>query len=130
MVQTVLLRHFAAEGGQSGIGVLGIDPRAMGLQLITFVILFCLLKRFSFDTIVRLLEERRHAIDDGIRLGREMEAEKARLDERVEATLRQARKESDRIIAEAHQEAGGIIKASEELAERKISGMLNDAHNK
>ena len=38
-----------------------------------------------------------------------------------------ARVEAEKIIAEAHQEAGEIIKAGEDAATQKVDGMLKDA---
>jgi F-type H+-transporting ATPase subunit b len=97
------------------------------LQLLTFVILFLILKQFAFKKITQVLEERRQAIDDGIRLGRDMEAEKAALDEQVGKALQAARADADRIIAEAHEEAGEILKSAEDTASRKTEAMLADA---
>lgn len=121
----------AAETGEkSGLAVLGIDVRALVLQLITFLLLFVLLKKFAFSTIVRLLEERRRTIDAGVELGQEMAAQKERFDEETARLLKKARQEADNIIAAAHQEAGEIIKEAETTAARKTDTMLADAHNK
>lgn len=125
-----LLTHFGATEEVSGIGALGIDPWAILAQTATFLILFFILKKFALDGIVKTLEKRRQTIDDGVRLGHEMEAEKNLLDEKVEALLRKARVNADEIIAGGQKEAGEIIKAAEEAAGRKVDAMLADAHGK
>ena len=114
----------------SGIGALGIDVLAIVAQAVTFLVLFFVLKKFALDGIVKTLEKRRKTIDDGVRLGREMEAEKAQLDENVEKALREARREADKIIAGGQKEAGEIIRAAEETATRKTDAILADAHAK
>src|SRR5690606_23356555 len=108
-----LLYQFAAETADTatGIGALGIRLPNLLLQMATFLIFFAIVYRFGFKAIVRILDERRQTIEDGIRLGREMESEKARLDEQVSETLHDARKQADKIIAEANKEAGEIIKS-------------------
>ncbi len=124
-----LLTTFGAEE-VSGIGALGIDPLAILAQAATFLILFFVIKKFALDGIIKTLEKRRKTIDDGVRLGREMEAEKEQLDEKIDEALRKARVESDAIIAGGQKEAGEIIKAAEEAATRKADAILTDAHGK
>lgn len=125
-----LLTNFGATEEVSGIGALGIDFLAILAQAFTFLVLFFVIKKFALDGIVKTLEKRRKTIDDGVRLGVEMEAEKAELDEKVEAVLRDARINADEIIAGGQKEAGSIIKAAEEAAGRKVDAMLADAHGK
>lgn len=125
-----MLTIFASAEEASGIGALGIDPLAILAQAATFLLLFFIIKKFALEKIVATLEKRRKTIDDGIRLGREMEAEKEKLDEKVNDTLKKARLEADKIIADSHEEAGAAIKHAEELANRKTDTMLADAHAK
>lgn len=117
--------RFAAEGG---IATLGVDLKALILQIITFVIVFALLKKFALDKIVKVLDERRETIDKGVTLGREMEAEKEQLEQKVQIKLREARKEADKILADAHQEAGEMLKEAEATASRKADNIVAEAH--
>lgn len=123
------LTQFAVEetAEKTGLAVLGIDPKALLLQLITFLLLFIILKRFAFKKIIAVLEERQKTINKGVDLGREMEAEKQRLDEKADKILHDARKEADKIIAEGHTQAGQIIKEAEKTAQRKVNAMLDEA---
>jgi F-type H+-transporting ATPase subunit b len=121
----------ASTGGEtSGIGALGIDPLAILAQAVTFLILFFVLKKFALKGIVETLEKRRKLIDKGVKLGVEMEAEKAKLDDKVEVVLKKARQEADDIIAQAHEESGAIVKEAETKAVEKVDSMIVDAHNK
>lgn len=127
--------NFAAEtaghGEESaGIAALGIDPLAILAQAVTFLVLFWVVKKYALEKIVSSLEERRKTIDKGVKLGIQMEAERAKLEERIEESLRQTRVEADKIIANAHKEAGDILKSAEESAARKVDAMLADAHAK
>lgn len=125
-----LLTTFGATEEVSGIGALGIDPWAILAQAVTFLVLFFVIKKFALDGIVATLEKRRKTIDDGVRLGREMEAEKAQLDEKVEAALKKARLKADEIIAGGKQESNELLKAAEAATTRKTDAMLADAHAK
>ncbi len=116
-----------AEEEAQGIAALGIDPLAILAQGVTFLLLFFVIKKFALSSIVETLEKRRKTIDDGVRLGIQMEKEKNRLDEEVEKILAKARVEADKIIAAGNQEAGAIIREAEEAASRKADAILADA---
>lgn len=126
------LQFVANSGGEevTGIAALGLDPLAILAQALTFLVLFFILKKFALNGIVATLEKRRKTIDDGVRLGLEMEAEKTKLDEQVDKVLHKARDEADKIIAQAHEESGTIIKDAEDKAIVKVDGMIEDARNK
>ncbi|MEI7632232.1 MAG: F0F1 ATP synthase subunit B [bacterium] len=119
---------FAVEETQSsGIGALGISFSAFLIQLITFVLVFLLLKKFAFKPIVNLLEERRKTIDEGVKAGIEFAKVRAKLEKDHEKVMRDVRIEADKVIANAHKEARDIIRAAEKTASRKAETMLSDA---
>lgn len=131
-----MLTYFAAEaahaaevaeahGAESG-GILGLSPSAFVIQLITFLLVFIVLKKFAFNRIVKMLEKRRETIDDGVRMGLRMEKEKAKLDEQVAETLRKARHEADQIIAAAHKESREITREAEKAGRAKADAMFAD----
>ncbi len=129
MIQFVFAAEAAAEHAEkaTGIGTLGINPSAFMIQLISFVIVFLLLKKFAFKPITQLLVERRQVIDDGVRMGLKMEKEKEKLDEKVAAAFKDARHEADQIIAAAHKDAREVIREAEKAATAKGNAMLADA---
>ena len=121
---------FAAEETHetaSGLGALGISPSAFLIQLITFVLVFALLKKFAFKPIVEKLEERRKVIDEGVKAGQLLAKERQKLDKEVVEVMRDARIEADKIIATGHKEAREIIRDAEKGAERKVDAMMKDA---
>lgn len=130
MFETIfsVTRNFGAEAAEGGIVALGVDFKALILQIITFVIVFLLLKKYALDKIVAALEERRTTINQGVLLGQKMIDEKERLDEQVEKVLHKARLEADKIIAAGHKEAGEMLKQAESEASRKTDAMIADAH--
>ena len=120
----------AAAAEPQGIAALGIDPLAILAQAVTFLVFFWVIKKFALSKIINTLETRRKTIDKGVLLGLEMEKEKTALDEKVEKLLHQARLDSDKIIAQGQTEAGEILKAAEEAAQRKADALLADAHKR
>jgi len=125
----LLIQFFGAESG-GGIAALGVDVKALILQIATFVIVFLLLKKFALTKIVETLEKRRETIDDGVKLGLEMQKAKAELETSVAQVMKQARQQADKIIAAGHQDANELIKAAETAAARKTDALLVDANAK
>ena len=122
--------YFAATesaASESPLVALGIDLRSFIFQLITFSLIFLILKKFAFKTIGEKLAERRQVIDDGVRMGLKMEKEKEKLDAQVAAALKDARHEADQIIANAHKEAREVIRDAEKAAITKANALLADA---
>lgn len=120
---------FAAEGG-GGIAALGVDGKALVLQIITFVLVFWLLKKFALGKIIAQLEKRARTINDGVKLGLEMQKAKAELEAKTEDVLRKAREQADKIIAAGHADAKELLKQAESAAAHKTDALLADAHAK
>src|SRR5689334_5441695 len=94
---------FAADSS-SGIGALGISVSAFVIQLLTFVLVFLLLKKFAFKPVIKLLEDRRKVIEDGVKMGEKLAKEQAKFDAKLAETMSKAREEADHIIATGHKE--------------------------
>lgn len=122
-----LLTNLAAESSE-GIGALGINGQALLVQLVTFVLVYFVLRKYAFGPITRILNERRATIESGVSLGEEMQKERAALDVKSKEMLRDARKQADTIVAEAQDSARAAVRAAEETARAKADTILADAH--
>lgn len=109
---------------------LGLDAKAFVIQLITFLFVFLLLKRFAFTPITNMLEKRRKTIDDGVRLGLRLEKERDKLDEEIAQVTRDARHEADKIVAAGHKDARELVREAEKNAQAKIERMIVDAEER
>lgn len=125
----MIITYFAAADkiDAAGSGILVFRPQAFVIQIITFILVFVLLKKFAFNKIVELLNKRHKIIEDGVRLGRELEAEKRKLDQEVARIMREARHEADKIIATGQKEARELTREAEKVAKRKTDAMIADA---
>jgi F-type H+-transporting ATPase subunit b len=124
-----MIQLFAEAATDSGspLAALGVDGKSLIFQLITFVLVFLILKKFAFKPITKMLLERRKVISDGIILGEQMEREKAKLDEKQAAVLREARVEADKIVAIAHKESREVIREAEKTAKSKADAIIAEA---
>jgi len=114
----------------SGLGTLGFSTSAFIIQLITFVLAFWVIKKFAVTPIVKMLNERRKAIEDGVLLGEKLRKEALDMEEKVSNELSAARNKADEIIDEAKEAAKSAVKAGEEDAIKKADSIIEDARNK
>lgn len=126
MVQFIFAATETGEHASSSLP-LGIDGKTLAFQFITFLLVFLVLRRFAVKPIVALLDKRHKTIDDGVRMGLTMEKEKAKFDKQLEGVMRDARKDADKVIANANKEAREILREAEKTAQRKTDAMFADA---
>jgi len=116
--------------GSSGIGALGVDGKALIIQLVSFVLALLVLKKWAFGPIVRMMEQRRETIENGVTLGEKMKKDEAALQAKIDAELKKARSEADGIIAQANEASRETIRDAEEKARDKAAGILKDAEDR
>lgn len=121
-----MLPTYFAEEASSG-GILGFSVNAFLIQLITFIFVFLILKRFAFKPIVKMLEKRRQTIEDGVLLGEKMAKKEAELEGEADKVIREARVDADRIIANAHKESREVIREAEKSAKAKADAVMKEA---
>jgi F-type H+-transporting ATPase subunit b len=124
-----LLNSFS-DVNQSGLGALGVNVGSFITQIISFVIVFLILKRFAFKPILKIMDERRKTIDSGVNLGIDMKKKSAELEEEVADKLREARVKADSIIDSAQEEARGLVSSAEEDAKKKVDQISKEAQEK
>ena len=105
----------------------GFDPILLVAQIINFLIIFYLLKRFLYKPVLGMLKTREDKIKEGIK-----QAEEARLT--LEKTLEEEKKifakaheESKLLIADAKTQALEVTKEIEENTKKQAEKILLDA---
>lgn len=119
--------HTGEDTHETESGILGVNGGAFVIQIVTFLFVFVILKKFAFNKIVKLLDERHKTISSGVRMGLEIEKEKARFDEELAQTMRGARHEADEIIAAANKDARAAVREAEISGQKKADAILVDA---
>ena len=121
---SVLLTQF---GEASGPAALGISGQAFIIQLVTFLIVFLVLKKWAFGPIIKMLNARREVIENGVTLGEKMRAEEAKLEDEVAKRLHEVRQQADKLLADAENEGKQKITAAEEAAVKRAEGIVKEA---
>lgn len=121
----MLPTYFAATAEEGG--VLGFSVEALIIQIITFILVFALLKKFAFKKIVAMLDERYKVIQEGVRHGQNMKQEREKFEKETGKIAREARHQADEIISDAQKEARDIIREAEKAASKKSDIILKEA---
>ena len=116
------------DSAASALGALGLNVQSFLFQLITFILLLLILRRFAFPPIVKTLEERRKAVEQSIDQAKEAAAALASAEKQVEQTLREARDQAEELVAAGHREATKMIEAAEAKATKRAESIIRDAH--
>ena len=107
MIALVLL----AEGGgqiQEIATTFGVDWRHLLAQIISFCIVCILLQRFAYRPVLKMLEERRRQIAQGIADTEKIKAQLAATETQRQEILVQANAQATKLIEEAHAAASRV----------------------
>jgi len=130
MIHSLVTRFGAETAEKEGIAALGFDPKAFLIQLVTFLLVFYVLKRFVFGRVVQMLENRRKTIEEGVKLSQEAKAQAEKLELEIIEARKQARKQADELLAATKDQADGIIRTAEQSASAKAENILSEANKK
>ncbi len=123
--------YFAeAERTASGIGALGINLQGFLFQLITFVLVLLLLKKFAYKRLVDTLESRRQAVIESLDNAKEAADALEKTNEKTAELMKQAKSEAGDIVALAQKEAAKSIEEAETKASKKADHLLEQAKSR
>ncbi len=101
---------------------LGIEPARLIMQVINFTVLVVLLAKFLYRPILKLIEERKEKIKEGLELAEKMKEEKEKLVKLREKEVDKGKEEAIKIIQEAKKEAK--ILAEKMIADAQIAAQV------
>jgi F-type H+-transporting ATPase subunit b len=124
----ILLTFAATESGSAGgLGALGINLQSFLFQLITFVIVLVILRKFVYGRLVDTLEARRKAVMDSLAQADESAKQLEAAEKKVAALIKEARGEAENIVAVAHKEATKMVEEAEEKATKRAEHIVENA---
>jgi len=106
---------------------LGLDLPAFIGQLVSFVILVLVLRRFGYAPIRRILDERAARIRASIEEAEDSRRESERIRAEAELELQRARQEAHSIVAEAGRTRDRFLKEARTEAERESATIVAEA---
>lgn len=122
-----MINTLAAEGFTKLFNDFGITWPFFIAQLINFIIVIIVLKKYAFGPIIAMLEKRKHRIAEGEEKLKRIEAQLAESEERTAAALDKANADAKRLIAEAKESAATLNEEKTQEAIAKAQGILAKA---
>lgn len=109
---------------------LGIDIKLLAAQMINFVLLLFILKRFAYQPMLRLMDERSDKIEKGLKNAEAAEQKLRSIEEEEKSILTNAREEAKGLLAEAGQAAKERDAYRLAETETRVQKLLSDAEAK
>lgn len=105
----------------------GFDPVMLVAQIINFLIIFYLLKRFMYKPVLEMLKKREDSIAKGIKQADEARATLERTLEQERKILTKASDEGKKILEEAKNQAKQVAIEIEENTKKQTEKMIQEA---
>lgn len=102
----------------------GVDPVLIGAQVVNFVIIFFLLKRFLYKPVLKVLQERKDLITQTILNAQEAENRLAKVLEEEKTILQNAQKEAAKIVETARTQAEVLRNQAHEQAKTEAAKLI------
>lgn len=116
-----------ASSSGSGIGAFNINLKSFIFQLVTFVIVVLVFKKWLLPPIVKTLEERRKTLEKSLTDAKATEEALARAETQADEILAKARGAADQAITEGRKSAEGIVASAEESAAKRAALIVKEA---
>jgi F-type H+-transporting ATPase subunit b len=117
----------AASSSPGLFQALGINVQLFVEQGIAFLLLVLVLKKFVYPALTKAIDDRRAAIEAGLKEAKESQEALEQAESKVAAMLADARKEADDILARTHQEATAVVAEAEGKAKTRAEQIVADA---
>ena len=105
----------------------GVNPVLLAAQIVNFLVILFLLKKFLYKPILDLLKKRETAIKEGLKQAEEARVKLEKVVTQEKEILKNAQLASKKIIEDARNEAGEITKQMGENTGKQTEKMVNDA---
>lgn len=105
----------------------GVQPVLLAAQVVNFLILLFILKKFLYKPILKVLDERKKRIEDSLKNAEEIERRLQQTHEQSERIIAKTLKESQRILNETNAAAAQILEKANKAAEQIVLKATADA---
>lgn len=105
----------------------GIDPILLGAQIVNFLIVLFILRRFLYKPILETLQKRRDKISEGIRVTEEARVRLEKVVKEEKTILTKANTQGKKLIEDAKKVSLEMIQKAQFEAKIQAAHLLNEA---
>lgn len=105
----------------------GFDPYLLGAQIVNFLIILYLLKRFLYKPLLSMLKKRSDAITEGVKQSEEARISLEKTLEQEKKIILNAKDEAKKIVEDARSQAIEAAREIEENSKLQAERMISEA---
>jgi len=124
----ITLAQSTDSGG--GLGAFQISWKGLIFQLVTFLLVVLIFRRWILPPINRTLEARRQAVEKGLEDAKDSEEALAKAEAKSEEILAKARAQADAALAEAKDAGAGMVAKAEAAAAERANLIIKEAESR
>lgn len=114
----------------SGIGAFNLNVKTFIFQLITFVLVLLIFRKWVVPKLVATMDQRQKTLEQSLENARQTEAGLAKAQLQAEEILANTRKKADEALAEARSAASTIIAEAETAASARSAAIIKEAEER
>lgn len=122
-----LVQFASATEPASGISAFNINLKSFLFQLVTFVIVLLILKRWVLPPLVETMDKRRETLEKSLRQAEATQAALSSAETKAEQIIAGARSHADEALAQAKKSAEEVIVSAEAAGAQRAVLIIEDA---
>lgn len=111
------------------INKFGLDPILLVAQIVNFLIVFFILKKYLYKPILEMIDKRKTTIQEGVKQAEESKILLEKAFERERKLLKNAQDEGKKILERSKKQAETFLEDSRKDAEQQTTKMIKEARN-
>ncbi len=125
-----MIKFAETTSSESGIGAFHINLKSFIFQLVTFLIVLMIFKRWILPPLQKTLEDRRSTLEQSLQNAKETEDKLAKAEVKVQEVLNQAREQADKALADANAQAKEVVAKAEAKAEEQAKRIVSETQER
>lgn len=125
--ETVASKENNTKSESGGIASIGIDGSALIFQIVNFVILFILLRKFLFLPVAKVLESRRKTIEESMESAKQIEKQRENWQQEYQKLVKEMQEKQNKILNDAKKSAEKLKKDMAEETRKDQESIIENA---
>jgi len=105
----------------------GVDWRLLLAQIVNFLIIFYVLKRYAYKPILTLLKKREQTIKESLEQADEARRLLEQSEQKEKEILRKAQTEAKKLLADAQKERDVALQDAKDATQKQVEKMMKEA---
>lgn len=109
------------------LGKIGFNWKMALFNLVNFLVLYFILKRYFFDAILNNIEERKERVNKGMEDAQKAETELKMAKQKAQEIVDEAKVEANQIVSDAKEDGESVKEDMKEEAKEEIESLISQA---